>query len=836
MRERRAVRFVVAAGSLLLVLAVGVAGQPRHRLFAGGNRLLLEDRTTGRVRPFPMWNTRLANALFDPRFTRQVVAALDDYRRYGVNTVDVSIQGGEMGPNRNQLYPAVFHTDGSRDTASPVWSRLEWLLDETDSRGMALNVMIWYHRRHVEVPEDANALAATRATACWLRATGHRHYFYDVVNEFEHYAFVDPGTQARRPLFTSLPGALALVHAVHEEDPGPLVGVSPLSALLCPVGVLDVPGRPWVEADVIYGHGPVLSPFLTAAYRLGVWPADPASKPYINNEFFYQLRSELRLQPSPRTGALTYGHWDRSTVDNYLADVCSLLGHGGSPNVYSHHQQYLTPTSAAPDARVGPAGTQPESTPGGGEPSMHWLFRAVADLRKLGAVPAALDFNGGHGSGLEEDLVGRWGYRGGALEQTDDAVEEAWSRIAADHGDLEVAFDLAFLSPPPAGGRAGVQVGGATPSDPAWRLLVGNDSLAVDRTDRPQPPLFVPAVKRAVDRYVLRLRKGQLTVDVNGRTVATLPGVTTAPNQNLLLLTQRAAAAFDNLRITPFRDVDFDDGTPGAWAAGAPGVWSVADDPGRAGNRLWRAVVPPAAAAVAGLDRVFADFRLAATIDLAGSGRAALRFRTADAANPACDGYELTLHASGAVKLRRDTEEGEATAIRSVAVTLNPRCVHVAIVAQQRRLVVEIDGKTVLDHVDGPDAPAEGRLQLVAYPGTTDFDDLEIAAGPDRLPEVGFVPVSGPPLAAGSVLSFGDPDGVNDLASLRLEVTPDGRSWLDVTWLLSPVCGLFDLALAPDGKGYDFRLRVAVGAIVSGLRLTAADWSGQTTTASYPVP
>jgi len=810
---------------------------PVHRLFAVANRLYLEDRATGRARLFPMWNTRLANALFDRRFTRDVVAALDDYRRYGVNTVDVSIQGGEMGPNRNQLYPAAYNLDGTLKTSSPIWSNLDWLLDETDRRGMALNVMIWYHRRHGEVPDDAAALAATRLTARWLRATGHRHYFYDVVNEFEHYAFVNPGTHIPRPLFTTLQGALSLIHAVHQEDPGVLAGVSPLSVLLCPVGTLAIPGSPWVEADLIYGHGPVVSPLNKAAYRLQVAPANPLSKPYVNNEFFYQLRYELRLQTDPRTRALTYGHWDRSTVDNYLSDIRLLLGYGGWPNVYSHHQQYLNPTASLPEARVGPAGTQPEAAPGGGEPSMHWLFRAVADLRKLGAVPAALDFNDGHGSGLEDTLDGRWGYRGGAIEQTDDDAGAAWARLAADDGDLEVAFDVAFLSPPGPSGRAGIQIGGATPKDPAWRLLAGGDRFTVDRVGSAQPVRTVLAAKQPVDRYVLRIRDGRLTVDVSGRTALTLTGVTGVPNQNLLLLTQHAAAAFDNLRLTPFRDTNFDDEKTGAWTAATAGVWSVAKDPKNAANRIWRAGVPAGPPALAGLDRVFADFRFEATVNLAAAGRAALRFRTASATHATSAGYTLVLEAGGQVRLERETTRAAGVPIRTVPARFDPKHVRVAVTAEGRRLVVHIDGRVVLDVVDGIDAPSEGCLQLVAYPGTTDFDDLRIAVGPDRLPRVDFIPSAGPSLSAGSVFSFTDPDGLNDLGTLRLEVAPDGRTFLDLTLLLHPIFGLFDLVLAPDGKGFDFRLRVSIPVHSApwAIRLTAADRAGQTTTASYAV-
>lgn len=77
-----------------------------------------------------------------------------------------------MGPGRNHLYPASFRADGSLLDTSLVYPRLRRLLAEADRRGMVVIVMIWYHRRHLEVPQDAAVLAATRAFTVWLRATG----------------------------------------------------------------------------------------------------------------------------------------------------------------------------------------------------------------------------------------------------------------------------------------------------------------------------------------------------------------------------------------------------------------------------------------------------------------------------------------------------------------------------------------------------------------------------------------------------------------------------------------------------------------------------------------
>ncbi len=580
---------ILCLALLLLGSGQGIA-QSGHRLLHTGRDFFLEDRATRMVKPFEMWTTRLANVLFDARFTDRVIACLDDYLRYGVNTVTMSLQGGEMGPNKNHLYPEVFHNDGSLKLQSPVYGNLARLLRETDRRGMVCNIIYWYHRRHQEVPDDSRALDTTRAVTRWLAATPHRNYFLDIVNEFEHYAFLKPGTQEKRPLFTSLQGALKLLHAAKSEDPEVLAGMSPLSALLCPVGDLKPsPWETWVEADILYGHGPILDPMNRAAYRLGVSPPNPLLKPYVNNEFFYQLRYELRLQKNPRTGKWTYGHWDRTTVDNYLKDIRTLRGFHGSPNVYSHHQQYIPPEGEMPEVRVGPAGTQPEATPGGGEPSMHWLFRAVADFRGRGALPARMDFNQDHASGFEEDLDGTWTCSSGRLLQTDDAVDPAYARIAADEGEVEVevAWDGAFLSDPGTQGRLGIHLGSATPAGPAYRLLVGKETVTLDQPGGSLPARTVKVAKQAEDSYLLRLSGGRITVDTGGTRVLDVGNIAPVKDANLLLFTRKAKAAFDHVRITPIRRTDFEAASTGPWTPVTPSAWSIVPSPAAPSNRVW---------------------------------------------------------------------------------------------------------------------------------------------------------------------------------------------------------------------------------------------------------
>ncbi len=807
----------------VLLTALPAAAQTGHRLIANGNRFLLEDRATAVKRPFEMWTTRLANAFVTQSFADRVIAALDDYMRYGVNTVCVSIQGGELGPGNNALYPSTLNADGTLDLASPVWARLDRFLDETDRRGMAVNVMIWYHRRAIEVPDDTNALAATRAVAAWLRATGHEHYVYDVANEFDHNAYRFPDNGPKRPLFSTLQGALALVHAVQQTDPGRPVGVSPLGQLFCPSGtLLTAPGQPFVQADVIYNHGWAVDPLNTAAYRFNVWPTNPSAFPLINNEFFTQLGYELRPYQNPRTNVLSYGHWDATTTQRYIAELATVRGFGGAPNVFSHFQQYAPPFGVEPEAEVGPAGTQPESTLTPNEPSMHWMFDAIAGLRGFAGLPFFLDMDA-HTGGLETALAGTWTIAGGELAQTDTNATPAWARIAADDGECEVAFDVRWIAAPGATGSAGIRVGDETPVGDAWAADVLRDRLRLVRGASMTTLAHVP---RATSRYAFRMRRGRVQLDVDGVTAIDVAGAPVGADQNLLLVTGGAAAAFDNVRLTPFRDTDFEDGTSGAWQV-QTGAWSVVPRPGVPAERVWESTAPGFAADA----RLFADVRVDVRADIAAAtGALGIRWRAADATDAASDGYALFVAPNGDVRLER-TLASVTTTLATARPTITPADVAITVVAEGARIAVRIDGVTVLDVIDpSPTAPVRGALQLVAPTGTTRVDDVFVALGPDRLPEARYTPAAGPAFAKGSTFEFTDPDGLNDVAFLAFALAPGTQTFVDLTVLMHPAFNLFSFAPTADGRGYRFRSLVDVP-VTNGpwrIRLTTRDRAGQT--------
>jgi len=825
--KRRSILFPVIAW-LLWSTADGQA-PIRHRIYNVRDRFFLEDLSSSRSRPFDMWVTRMANGMFDSRFTDAVIANLDDYLRYGVNTLVVGLQGGNMQTNKNHLYPRVYHANGTLDLNSVVWGNLRRLLTETDRRGMVLMIQYWYFIRDENVPDDSKALDITRAATRWLKSTGHKNYVLDVVNEFDNNAYEIPGKKGvKRPLFSTLEGALRILQAVYSENPDVMAGVSPPGGLASPEGWLSSPfGPARIESGIILAHNQVSDPNNPASYKVGTRPLDPGCRPHVNNEFDLQLGSERYPQIDPRSREYTYGHFTPSAVTRYLKDLKALRSMGAYGNVFSSRQQFVPPTGPIPDADVGPEGTQPESTAGAGESSMHWLFSAIAAMKNLGSLETRHDMENGLASGIELDLAGTWQVNSGQIRQTDDLADPAWARMVTDTGDVDIAFEATFLKTPGKDARLGLHLGGTTPAGPAYRLAVGKDSIHLDQVGGSLPVQSTLLPKNAADRYRLRIQNGRIRVYVGGRKIFDAADITPIQGRNLLLVTRKAAVAFDNLRTGPVRTATFDSGTTGAWTAADPGAWKVVLRKGSSTDRVYEAVVPVKESRHAWWNRVLDDFAFAMEVDLTECTHAGFRFRLPDVQDMWAEGYSLWVTRGGNVTLERVPGKGSPILLGSGKTAVNPASIRVSVAAEGNRIRVRVDGKKILDVMDPGTPLAGGALSLLAAAGKTRFDNLVIEGGPSRVPNPGFLPGTGSPLPAGFAVDFTDPDGGLDVTGLNLHVDV-GSGYVDITHILVPSAGLFTLTPTPDGKGARFLLKspIPIGTLKLKFKAVTRDLAG----------
>ncbi len=129
-------------------------------------------------RPFLVVGLRLSNGLISDAKTDELIGRLDEFARYGVNTISVFLQGSRFGDVRG------YRADATLD---PVLAgRLGRIIEAADARGMVVLVGCLYHGdsrgwwRHWT---QADAERAVAHTIGWLQKNKYRNVFVDVNNE-----------------------------------------------------------------------------------------------------------------------------------------------------------------------------------------------------------------------------------------------------------------------------------------------------------------------------------------------------------------------------------------------------------------------------------------------------------------------------------------------------------------------------------------------------------------------------------------------------------------------------------------------------------------------------
>ena len=157
-----------------------------------------------------LMNIRLCQGLFHDewmteqpfdaeRNTDALIGALDFYKNHGVLMINVSLQGGQAGYDKNVngvdrengyrygrekgTYVSAFRPDGS---LKPDWlARLERLLHAADQRGMIVTIMYFYQGQDEQFESTAAIHTAARNATDWLVAKNFRNIMIDVANEYD---------------------------------------------------------------------------------------------------------------------------------------------------------------------------------------------------------------------------------------------------------------------------------------------------------------------------------------------------------------------------------------------------------------------------------------------------------------------------------------------------------------------------------------------------------------------------------------------------------------------------------------------------------------------------
>jgi hypothetical protein len=162
-------------------------------------------------RPFDMWGMRTASATKDEATTNHLLAQLDDYKAYHLNTVNPYYQGSSAA------YYRAFSSDG-RTIDAGHQARMERIIKACQERDMVVVVGIFYQR----APGLESAEAYRNAVRAVTRALKpYRNVVINIANEQNSGNYSDTADifDIRDPQ-----RIIELCRIVHQEDPDRIVG------------------------------------------------------------------------------------------------------------------------------------------------------------------------------------------------------------------------------------------------------------------------------------------------------------------------------------------------------------------------------------------------------------------------------------------------------------------------------------------------------------------------------------------------------------------------------------------------------------------------------------
>ncbi len=214
-----------------------------------------------------LFNSRMANAIVDDenpatrgawsyadgdwsaeRSTRELVAALPDYRRHGLLAIALNLSGGSpQGYSWHQPWHVCGFTEDG--TLKPDYAaRLDAVIGAADTQGMAVILGLFYGRQSQRLRDETAVRAAVGNTVDWLAERGARNVLLEIGNEVDLPIFAHPVIGVAR--------CHELIALAQERSAGRLQ--TPAGRLLVGTSLVG-PGTPpdniLACADVLLPHG-----------------------------------------------------------------------------------------------------------------------------------------------------------------------------------------------------------------------------------------------------------------------------------------------------------------------------------------------------------------------------------------------------------------------------------------------------------------------------------------------------------------------------------------------------------------------------------------------------
>ena len=120
------------------------------------------------------------------RNTREFVAAMGGWRRRGLLSFTMNLQGGSPeGYSKDQPWDnSAFEPDGS--LRSDYTARLAWILDEADRLRMVVILGVFYFGQDQRLRDEAAVVRALDEMVSWVLTRGYRNVLLEVDNECDN--------------------------------------------------------------------------------------------------------------------------------------------------------------------------------------------------------------------------------------------------------------------------------------------------------------------------------------------------------------------------------------------------------------------------------------------------------------------------------------------------------------------------------------------------------------------------------------------------------------------------------------------------------------------------
>jgi hypothetical protein len=213
------------AGAALLFSRPSSAQGRKTAVTIDGNRFTINGRPTYAGRTWRgmrieglLMNSRMVQGIFDDlnpdtrgrwaypdtkqwdpeRNTREFIAAMPEWRRHGLLSFTIGLQGGSpQGYSQDQpWHNSAFNGDG---TLRPDYmARLARILDRADALGMVPIVGYFYFGQDQRLEGDEAVRRGVREATAWLLKRGYRNVLVEIANESDNRKYEQPLIQAPR--------------------------------------------------------------------------------------------------------------------------------------------------------------------------------------------------------------------------------------------------------------------------------------------------------------------------------------------------------------------------------------------------------------------------------------------------------------------------------------------------------------------------------------------------------------------------------------------------------------------------------------------------------------